>query len=513
MDAPTLNSINIRPGVSILSVLKHLNYKPWFALAEFVDNSVQSYIDHQTDLEKLEGPDFKLQVSIEIDPTENGKITVRDNAAGIFEQDYPRAFLPAAVPPDSTGLSEFGMGMKSAACWFAQKFIVRTGALGETVAREVFFDVTKIVQNSLEELSIKSDPKEPNIHFTTIVLSDLHKPLHGKTVNKIKEHLESIYREFFRQGILELTFNGEMLSYAEPKILNAPYYKDESGPSIEWKKEINFDFGGGQSVHGFAALRETGNTSSSGFALFRRSRVIQGSADEGYRPEYIFKKPNSFLYQRLYGELHLEGFDVSHTKDGFRWGENEYIFLELLEEHLDALPLPLLKQAEEYRVNPKPGELKRAAQTATKQTAEAIERDMPQVIGSQLNSPIDSSTPPAELMKVLSASHRVIELEINNKPWQITLELSIDPAIGEWVDISDLPNLSGGVWKVGIRMSLIHPFMQQFSGADPEKLEALLRVATAIVLAEVTARQSGVRGASTIRRNINQYLKEALSKR
>ena len=61
-------------------------------------------------------------------------------------------------------------------------------------------------------------------------------------------------------------------------------------------------------------------------------------------------------------------------------------------------------------------------------------------------------------------------------------------------------------------MSLVHSFMQQFSGADPEKVEALLRVATAIVLAEVTAYQSGVERASTIRRNINQYLKDALSK-
>ena len=31
--------VNIRPGVSVLSVLRHLNYSPWFALAELVDNS------------------------------------------------------------------------------------------------------------------------------------------------------------------------------------------------------------------------------------------------------------------------------------------------------------------------------------------------------------------------------------------------------------------------------------------------------------------------------------------
>src|SRR5690348_3905126 len=29
--------ISIRPGVSILAVLRHLNYRPWYAMAEFVD--------------------------------------------------------------------------------------------------------------------------------------------------------------------------------------------------------------------------------------------------------------------------------------------------------------------------------------------------------------------------------------------------------------------------------------------------------------------------------------------
>ena len=82
----------------------------------------------------------------------------------------------------------------------------------------------------------------------------------------------------------------------------------------------------------------------------------------------------------------------------------------------------------------------------------------------------------------------------------------------EWVDISDQPSLLDDVWKVGIRMSLVHPFMKQFCGSDPEKVEILLRVATAIVLAEVTARHSGVKHAGQIRKNINDYLKDTLSK-
>jgi len=89
----------------------------------------------------IDDENHKLRVSIEIDSEDGGRITIRDNAAGIAEADFLRAFRPAQLPPNRTGLSEFGMGMKSAACWFAPKWSVRTSALGELVERTVVFDI------------------------------------------------------------------------------------------------------------------------------------------------------------------------------------------------------------------------------------------------------------------------------------------------------------------------------------------------------------------------------------
>ena len=77
---------------------------------------------------------------------------IRDDAAGIHAADYQRAFRPAEPPPDSEGLSEFGMGMKSAACWLGKRFTVRSTALGEDVERIVAFDVDEIIEGQLEEL-------------------------------------------------------------------------------------------------------------------------------------------------------------------------------------------------------------------------------------------------------------------------------------------------------------------------------------------------------------------------
>jgi hypothetical protein len=513
----SVQSINIRPGVSILSVLRHLNYKPWFAMAEFVDNSLQSFLNYKKELKAVEGQNFKLKVEVELDLTGEGSITIRDNAAGIHEVDYARAFRPAEIPPDRHGLSEFGMGMKSAACWFAPQWTVRTSALGEELERTIAFDIATIVRDELNELEVDVIPAHANVHFTEIVLSNLHKSPQGRTITKIKEHLASIYRSFIREEFLELQFDDEVLTYPEPKVLCAPFYKTVSDEPKLWRKDIDFDFGLGLRAYGFAALREKGSTSSAGFALFRRGRLIQGSADEGYRPESIFGKSNSFTYQRLFGEIELEGFEVSHTKDGFRWDENEEVFLDLLKEEIKAGTLPLLEQAEGYRVRPKETELKTGAEVAVQKTSETIQREVPPVLEHQLDEQPDSQPPPPQLPKAAIASTREIIVEIQGYTWQIILELSNDPAVGDWITISDQPKtqvdtLNKATRRLGVRLSLAHPFMDRFGGTEPERIEPLLRVAAAICLAEVTARASGVKSASTLRRNINDLLRNVLSK-
>ena len=507
-----LQKIQIRPGVRILSVLSHLNYRPWFAIAEFVDNSLQSFLDYRKAIKRVDGDSARLRVEIELDTTEEGSLIVRDNAAGIHEADYSRAFRPAGMPSDTSGLSEFGMGMKSAACWFSPTWTVRTTALGELVERTVRFDITKIVEDNLEELTIESKPIEPNTHFTEIRLSNLHKPPQRRTIGKIQEHLASIYRVFIKEELLELHFCRKVLSYSDPKILCVPFHKSESEAPRLWRKEIDFDFGTGLHAQGFAALRETASTSRAGFALFRRNRLIQGSADEGYRPKLIFGNPNSYTYQRLFGELHLEGFDVSHTKDGFQWDENEEPFLELLEEKLNADPIPLLSQAEGYRVRSRTKDLKKGAETSTQRTSKTVENEIPPVVEEQLIEDPDEAPPPPDLPTAkVPVANRTVSVEIDGTTWEISIELSNDPAVGDWLGVSDDP-WDGSVRRVKIRMSLAHPFMLRYGGADTSQIEPLQRMAIAIALAEITARDSGVRKTKTFIRNINKFLRDALSK-
>lgn len=517
MKAEKNNKINIRPGVSILSVLPHLNYRPWFALAEFVDNSIQSFQDYREAIIKTDGPDVRLRVDIEIDQNDGG-ITIRDNAAGIHNNDFARAFRPAELPPDRSGLCEFGMGMKSAACWFAPIWSARTSALSEGDEKNLRFDIQQIVHDQIEELDVNIKRVDPNCHYTEIVLTNLHRIPYGRTLTKIREHLCDIYRVFTRGGDLLLYLNGEQLRYEVPEILVAPFYREPNGPPIEWRKEFDFDFGRDLKAKGFAAIRKKASTTRAGLALFRRNRLIQGSADEGYRPDFIFGKPNDFIFQRVFGEVHLEGFGVSHTKDGFQWDENEQPFLELLKAELSSTDLPLLQQAREFRVRRQSLDFHSGATAATTRTAEAIQDHAPPVLDDLSQSEIADHLPTATLQEVADIPARQsIDVEVRGKKWRIVIELTYDPAIGDWLSLSEhIANeersaaAEAGYRVIGLRMSLAHPFMERFSGTDCEQIEPLLRLAAALGFAEVVARDSGVRMAGTIRRNVNELLRNAL---
>ena len=503
------DSVDIRPGVSVLSVLRHLNYRPWFALAEFVDNSLQSFLENRAELAKVSGQTF-VTVHIEFDSSSPAQLSIRDNAGGISAAAYERAFKAAAVPLDRTGLSEFGMGMKSAACWFAPTWSVRTKALGENVERAVDFNISEIVVGQIENLHVRSQPAALEDHYTEVKLRDLFHPLFGRTIGKVKDHLTDIYREFMRGGILKLYFNGDLLEYTEPAVLRAQYFRDLSGPELLWKKEIRFDFGSGFSVNGFAAIREVANTSRAGFALFRRGRLIQGSGDDGYRPEQIFGKSNSYRFQRVFGELHLSGFEVSHTKDGFQWDEHEHAFLDLLREYIDGDDLPILKQAEGFRVRASRANMQATAEQALESTAQSLTEGLVEAYSQIALEPLEPLRE-TSLEPQAAIASREIKFEFRDRTFTVSIELSGDGSQGDWLATSVVDQVAERHRKLEIRLSLSHPFMVRFGQRSAEELEGILRIAAALSIAELLARDAGVPQAGTIRRNINDLLLQSLS--
>lgn len=504
--------VNINPGPKILSILQHIEYDPWFALAEYVDNSIDSYLKNKAQLFDVEGDHYKLKVTIELNRGDNS-IRITDNAAGISTSDLQRAFKAAEAPSDQSGLSEFGMGMKSASIWFSDIWDVRTSSLGESIETHVRFDLDKVYNGNIEELDVKEQVAEETSHYTVITLKNVRNMPVKRTVSKIEDHLASIYREFIRSGELELTFRNKTLIYESPEILVAPFYKDVDGPKITWLKKIEFDLSKDLAIEGFVAIREKGSTKKAGLALFRRGRVIQGSHDDTFRPETIFGRANSYKYQRIFGELHLKGFSVSFTKRGIKWDEKMGMFLDMLKHDLSHDDMPILKQAEGYRARPTQKQFDKIANDLLDKEIKTYQDNLPATV-SEI---IEAGPMPEEnisLADLQNSTTRYFVIDHKDIRWHVCIELSYEEIISDWIEIGDHlieeSELKRKGKLVGIRLSLNHPFTLKYGGTSLERLEPLLRIAAAIGIGEEIARTLKVDKPSTVRRNLNTLLKNAL---
>ena len=177
-----INAVSIALKPNVYSTFRNLNNTVSNTLGEYVDNAVQSYLNNRELLLSLD-PNYRLKVTITVD-WELKTIIIEDNAAGIDTNNYERAFEPAHVPIDDTGLNEFGMGMKTASVWLANKWRVYTKAYGEPVQRYTEFDLHKVTTEGREELLVRETPMPMEVHFTRIELNYLI--MHRQTIKWIR---------------------------------------------------------------------------------------------------------------------------------------------------------------------------------------------------------------------------------------------------------------------------------------------------------------------------------------
>lgn len=489
------SKVSIKPGVNILGVFSKLNYRPWYAIAEFVDNAVSSY-------EFWEGPEKPgiLRVEIDMDTTGTGRLEIRDNARGIAIEDFARAFKTAEIPSDRTKLNEFGMGMKTAAIWFARKWTVKTSTYGDAIERTVSIDIRDILENQLEEIDIVEAPSSLTSHFTTIRLVDLNNLPKGRSIFKIKEHLTSIYREFIRNGILELYFNGEKLKFEEPEVLEAARANSDSSEILYWKKEISILLPGLKKVTGWVGIRKIGSTTYAGLSIFRRGRLIEGSADETFRPEEIFGKTNSYRYQRIFGELHLEGFDVTHTKDSIQWDGLQELFLDTLREEISQEPLNLLYQAENLRKDTKPKveDLKSVLSDVQHEIESGLPNSLREV---ESNAPDFSAPIPDQAGGAIvpQVQHSVTIDTGHHGLWRVNLIVHSDVKIDEWFQLGaqteDVTDYGSPLTGLTVEVNLAHPFSQKYLGPQGENAALLISFASNLAVALTLGKRLGAKSA------------------
>jgi hypothetical protein len=503
-------TVEIRPGVGVLGLLSSMDYKPWYALSELVDNALASFVANRQRLAEGNGAQDHVTVRIRLDKGA-GEIEVWDDAGGISERDVSRAFRAAEPPPDTTGLAQFGIGMKSASCWYANRFSVSSTAVGEPVRRTINFDVPAIVEQQVEKLPIAIESAPLAEHGTTLILSELHRPVpSGKTLWKVRSYLASIYREYLRKGTIVLEVGGQAVAYEEAPVLVAPRWDaGANAPAEDWRKDLVVELPSGLKVTGWAALRERGSTKEAGLALLFRGKVVVGAGGpagdlEGlFRPAEIFGSSNSFISQRLFGELDVSGMRVAHSKDAILWDGDEEAFLEGLKQALDERPKPLLKMALNYRVTEKGTEVNEELSRAVSSTVAAAEGSEP-----GRGEPPSENEPPAE-EEATPPKDDGVRGRFRLRFGASDLDISFAVVVGNgrsWIRVLD----EGDGYLIEVDRA--HPFMQSFAHLPGQEVEPVLRLAIALGIAEIEARHAGVPNAGSLRARLNGLMRGPLAR-
>jgi hypothetical protein len=437
-----MENIKLQIGLDVIRSYRRLAYDPWYALAEFIDNSTQSYRDHHHELNAAYAREKKkrLRVRIEYD-RDADLLIVSDNAMGMSLHELSRALHIGKPPVDTRGRSQFGLGLKTAACWFGDMWSVRTKKLGETQGYKVTVEVEKVASEAEHELPTEVFEAPTHAHYTEIRIESLHQVLQGRRLGKTKESLRSMYRVDIRNKKLELFWDTTPLEWREEQEYlplvdddNKPLTDADGEPLVDddnnviQRLDFSFDVSG-RTVSGWAGVLAPGFSSrgNAGFALVRRGRLIRGWPIS-WRPEAIFGPApgrNDLINQRVTGEVHLDEFDVTHTKDDILWQEDEE---DEVQEGIKKNIAPVLRVARDFRhAKPASEHVSRDHKLAMDALIEdstlgAQLRATSQAVEAVLSAmtPSDVATLAATAMaRVVGGEQPLLRMEMNHQPLSI----------------------------------------------------------------------------------------------
>lgn len=494
-------TVSIEIGTTMFARYADLPNTVSHAIAEFIDNALQSYRDNKEQLLSIDlNYKFKVTVDFEWNVSDNRAKTIRisDNAGGLNFQSFQKAFITAETPENNKGLNEFGMGMKTAAGWLGDTWSVQTTALEESVERFYKFDLHYVLDNDLKELPYTETPCPIQDHYTIITISSPTKNSpSNKSLEKIKTELASIYRQSLRANEMDLYVCGDPLSFEEYPILEAPFARTPDQKSIYWKKNIDFKFRQYRATGFIAILREMNNTQN-GLVLLRRGRVIVGAETDGrYFPKSLFGTQGNFRFKRLFGELELDGFEVSFNKNDIQDKENLEALMEALKGEIHTKEFDLYTQADEYRLDENQKvvrKLVRKHDSSAKNNKRPIDIFTPkeQTIFS------DTETPVAKETTVIGEFKDTYKI----KESYYTLTVQYVSGNGDnlfWVDVTNKNE-----HEIICMVDTNHIFFKHF-GKPTDSVTAILKT---LAIAKFTAREVADNSASDMMNYFNQYIRE-----
>tara|TARA_A200000113_G_C8845127_1_gene348345 strand:+ start:55 stop:1686 length:1632 start_codon:yes stop_codon:yes gene_type:complete len=537
-------SLNIETEAWIVyGLLQNLEYQMFYALSEYVDNSVQSFLD---DKDLLENDFVSVEIDYDIDDEGNEYIKITDDAGGISEERFDDAFR--LTDPDGLKgtLNEFGLGMKMASLWLGNKFTVKTSAIGEDYATTVIFDldfVQKAKVNQIDGDNLYTEKESKEKHYTIITVEKTNHFPKGSASKKIITHLADIYRIYLRDGILKLRFGDREVHEDEPDWLTKPYWDNHKQPypakkidqEFEWRKEFNiklpppYDY-----AKGHVGLHEKMQRATSGLVIFRRGRAVAGTGEERYRPQGLFGASQSQKFARLFGEVHFGPNAPVSSNKRLVWTEVEAEFVlrmkdilagdvqkfkafldgDVDESEVDLQEiLPISKMGTEYRVETErklsSAKLKEHAQTATSSTGKVFEEGAKNAVDPLIENPVStSSKEDSNTDDIRSLSTESINVNFSGQDWHVTFKV-LEQA-GKPLYIFKKTEEEN---SIELSINISHAFIKNFIDREGKIMTAFLRIASGLALAEIVSEQTQNKEPSSLRHNFNSIMGGSLSRK
>ena len=364
--------VDITPSVTTYELYQIATYTHWFAIGEFIDNSITSAFLNWKELQKVNGGKFQLNIEIDFD-NDAKSLTIIDNAAGIAKEEIQRALRAGEPPSDKSLLSVHGVGMKMSSFWMGRNLNIKTWPIGSPLGYEVTVDLDEIkkTRSAKTQVSEIASKKRPGTIIKLSKIKDEKLP-RGTGVGKLKLLLTSMYRLYLtnKDQPVNIFFNGKQLIFKNPEILNVPFWPDREGPindiPVKWERDFTYTSSKGQVIFGKVGLLETMSRDLSGFMLHYKGKGMSGigavdsseeisqqdlrDSREYYRPPRIFGQEGSYRYQRFTGVFDISDLGKTSSTDSIKWGpDEEHDFLEELVEFLKSPKFNMWAMAENYQ--------------------------------------------------------------------------------------------------------------------------------------------------------------------
>jgi hypothetical protein len=488
--------VDMRPSLGeTLDNYERLSYKVDTAISEFVDNSTSNYYLYKGLLETKES-NYKLIINIDYNELKS-ELTITDNALGMNEDEFFSALIIAKKPIKTSGRSEFGMGLKTAASWFTKNWIVESKRIDENIEYSTEIDVDYIKRNNVNEIPIKEKKVNNSNHYTKIILKNIKRKLTPSNTLKLINELTNIYKKDIMSKNIEIYFNGKTLKYVQPSILKFKEDGIEEEKSVAFEDFVEFE-GKSLPIKGFLALREVGSYEETGLTLIRYGRVIVGGYKKGFKPKKIFGSANSFVSLRMFGDIELDGWSVTQAKDDFDWEGNG--LKEAFIDKIYEISKNLASFAKGYRENKDSKTI--LTKPDLRKFSDSLKDDISKIKKKGIEVPSGQAI---EIINTDDLKSYKLLVKISDVEYSVQVNFSDSQQ-------DDLINVLYEDDLIKITINANYPFFESYA-SDKGLMNILQKLFVLIVLSEqrssaISSDKNGLIEAKMVRENINLMLRD-----